>query len=225
MNRAASLSTEGATIYQPRPKDRAVGRSDGPGSTGAWDRALQAGAIGAALGVLLVSAPMVTWTARTEEALLLIPSIVAGVWGSAHLARLAREIPASLVGKRLHARAGSQPLRVVGGSVLRVAGTCLTLSVLACVAFPADARAGVLAGFGLLALVTMLASLLESFGRSGRTIAAVVAGVAVEHLATGRFAGEALVVGGGVAAAALLLMVAAQLRRPATLLATTLWIT
>jgi hypothetical protein len=88
--------------------------------------------------------------------------------------------------------------------------------------------AAVLAGFALIALASMLVGLLEALGRGAWALAAVAAGVAGEtavRLADAApFAGAGLVLGGGVVTLLVLPFVVTLLRRPATTLATALWI-
>ena len=86
------------------------------------------------------------------------------------------------------------------------------------------ARACALTGFGLLAVVTLLASVLESLDRGGWALAALGAGATVELLAPQSFSGGALVAGAAVAVALLLPAAIGPLRRPAVTLATGIWI-
>lgn len=87
---------------------------------------------------------------------------------------------------------------------------------------------GVLAGFGFVALATLLVGLLESLGRPSFAAAGIAAGVAAEllvRLAEAPFAGAALLAGGTLAVLVQLPAALALLARPARTLATTLWIT
>ena len=83
-------------------------------------------------------------------------------------------------------------------------------------------------GFGLIALATLLVSLLEAVGRGRWALAAVGLAIAAE-VAIGLadwtpFAAAALTVGGAVAVLVALPAAIALLSRPARTLATSLWI-
>ena len=86
-----------------------------------------------------------------------------------------------------------------------------------------------LVGFGLVALATLLVSLLESVGRGSWGLLAVVAAVLAEALvAHFNFApvrGAGLIVGALLALSIALPTAIALLSRPADTLATSLWIT
>jgi hypothetical protein len=93
----------------------------------------------------------------------------------------------------------------------------------------ASARAaGVMVGFALVALASMAVGLLESLGRGRWALMAVACGATAEALVAisdmHPFGGVGLVVGGGVTALLALPVVVALLRRPASTLATALWI-
>jgi hypothetical protein len=198
------------------------------GSLGRWDTALGSALIGAALGVLLVGDPSVGWTAGPAAALLLVPSIVAGCWGSAHVWRLSHALPSSLVGVGIAERPGTTAIRVLAGALARTVLSCTVLSLLAATLLPLSetgtATACTLLGFGLLALVTLLAGLLASLARGRWALVAVGAGVAVEALMPPPVPGGALIAGAAVAVAILLPAAVAPLRRPAATVATTVWI-
>jgi hypothetical protein len=93
----------------------------------------------------------------------------------------------------------------------------------------ASARgAGLLVGFGLVALATLLVGLLEGMGRGRGALVAVACAVAAETAirmaGSDPFPGTGLVVGGSLAAVLVLPAVVGQLVRPARTLATALWI-
>jgi len=203
-------------------------RSTARVTPGRWDRALCAAAIGMLLGLLLVGDGSLGWIATPGEALLLVPSIVAGAWGSARLWQLPHTLSASLSGVRLTERPGALALGILGRALARTVAAALTLSLLAAELVPRSesgaARAVALTGFGLLAVVTLLASVLESLGRGGWTLAALGAGATVEVLAPPSFSGGALVAGAAVAIVLLLPAAIGPLRRPAVTLATGVWI-
>jgi hypothetical protein len=93
----------------------------------------------------------------------------------------------------------------------------------------ASARgAGILAGFALVALASMLVGLLESLGRGRQALLAVACGAAAEAIVAladaHPFPGTGLVAGGATVALLVAPAVVVLLRRPATTLATALWI-
>jgi hypothetical protein len=197
-------------------------------------RAVRAAAMGAAVGLLLVLDRTVRWDDATVPALLLLPSAVAGFWAGLHLRRLGRAIPAAVRGRPASAargrRAPSGPLRVLGGAVARLLGGCALLSLVPLVLAPwwtAD-DGSLLAGFGLVALATLLVSLADALGRGRWALGALVCAAAAEAVVSSRVpdlaVGGGLVVGGACVIALLLPVVLLLLSRPATTLATALWI-
>ena len=88
----------------------------------------------------------------------------------------------------------------------------------------AGLAASVLLAFGLLALATLLASLLEALGRAHWAVAGVVGGVIVECWRRRRFR-RAAHLGAAVTVLVLLGPALVLLARPARTLATALWIT
>jgi hypothetical protein len=118
------------------------------------------------------------------------------------------------------------PLGALLGSLSRLVWVTTALSVaLVLTPWLPGGRAGLLVGFGLLALATLLASLLEALGRASLAVAGVFAAVVVEWLAPAPFGGAPMVAGAAVGVAILLPPVVALLARPARTLATALWIT
>jgi hypothetical protein len=203
---------------------------------GRWSRALGGGLLGAGLGLMLVADPSVSWADGTVPALALLPSTVASLWGGSHLWKLEHALPRALSGiavGKAHARVATwTPLRTLLGAVGRLVWLTAALSAGLLLLTPglhsSPSGAGVLVGFGLLALATLLVSLLESMGRGRWAAIAVACGVAAEALVnldgTAPFPGAGLVAGGGLAVVGLLPGAVALLSRPATTLATTLWI-
>lgn len=207
------------------------------GTAGRLGRVGAAAAIGAGIGLLLVGDPTVGWTGDAVPAIGLLPAAVAGFWGSFRMRdvgfALARSTAGVPVGARPPQGLASPPLRSL---LVALAGLALIATVLSAVPLlltswlgaPADG-AGLLAGFGLLAVVTLLAGVLEGLGRAAAVLPALAAALAAE--AWLRWAGDApfpgagLVAGGLVAAALLLPLALLVLGRPARTLATTLWIT
>jgi hypothetical protein len=202
---------------------------------GRWERALVAAAIGAGLGALLVADAGINSDLGTVPALGLLPSSLAGVWGASHLWRFQQVIPVVLSGvpamDRRERRLALAPVRILLGTVVRV--LVLTAALSALLVAGADALhvepndASVLVGFGLLAIATLFLSLLESMGRSGWALFALVAGLGAEALAVAPpalqpLSGGGLITGASVAIVLSLPVAVAKLGRPATTLATSM---
>ena len=199
-------------------------------------RAVAAMLIGAGLGALLVADPSVDWTVGAVPALALLPSTVASFWGGYHLWKFQQVIPRALSGVPVAGPEARNPawpgLRVLLGAVGRLAAATMVLSGLLMVVSDAfgsrTSGVSVLAAFGLVALVTLIVSLLESVGRAGWAVLSVAAALAGE-LAV-RMAGEQPFPAAGLIAGATLALAVALpgavmlLGRPARTLATALWI-
>ena len=195
-----------------------------------------AGAIGVGLGAMLVLDRTVSWTDGTVPALALIPSTLAALLAAHHLRHLELAIPKALSGVAAAgggARGlGAGPTRVLLGALGRLLALSAVLSAPLLLVSPwlgQSARgAGVLTGFALIALASMLVGLLESLGRGRWALVAVACGASAEASVrlgdVDPFPGTGIVVGGAVVAALVLPVVVALLRRPATTLATALWI-
>jgi hypothetical protein len=202
-----------------------------------WGRALHASAIGAGLGLILVVDNTVTWSEGMVPALALVPSTVASLWGGYHLRQLDRVILRSVSGVAATdsppRRLAWPPLRVLMGAIARVVGLTAALSaalVLIAASFGSATHGiGVLIGFGLLALAMLLIGFLESAGQTRWTLVAVGYGVAVAELmrldGAAPFPGAGLVVAAALAVLVSLPAAIALLSRPASTLATALWIT
>lgn len=218
---AAAALTVAAVALALRP-----GATGDPASPGRWTRAGGGTLIGLGIGLLLVSDPSVTWTAGTSPALALLPSTIASLWAGHRLWTLEHLIPHAVTGVAVGARvSGRGPLIGLFGSIARLVLLTTALSA-ALLVYAGPSRAGLLAAFGLLALATLLASLLEGLGRAQWAVAGVLAGVAAELLTPpGAFPGAPLTVGAAVAVLVLLPPALALLARPARTLATALWIT
>jgi hypothetical protein len=217
----------------------APGRSASPPirrSLGRGEPVAVAAAIGVGLGVVLVLDRSVSWTAGAVPALALVPSTVAALLAGHHLRRLEWAIPRALLGvAATGAEAGGlgrAPTRVLLGALVWLLAFSAALSAVLLWLSPwlgASARAtGVMVGFALVALASMVVGLLESLGRGRWALVAVACGASAEALVAlsgaRPFAGVGLVVGGGVIALLALPVVVALLRRPASTLATALWI-
>ena len=205
-------------------------------AAGRWDRAFVAGALGAGIGIMLVGDSSVTWTEGTVPALALLPSTAAGFWGGYHLWKIEHVIPHALLGvpaADVGARAAaSAPLRTLLGATARLVGLTVVLSAALVLLTPwldaTPSRAGVLVGFGLLALATLLVSLMEVLGRGSWALLSVFGGLAAEALValqgTAPFPGAGLVAGSGLVVVLLLPAAIALISHPARTLATALWI-
>jgi hypothetical protein len=205
-------------------------------AVGRWDRAFVGAALGAGIGIMLVGDSSVTWTEGTVPALALLPSTAAGFWGGYHLWKIEHVIPHALLGvpaADVGARAAaSAPLRTLLGATARLVGLTAILSAALVLLTPwldaTPSRAGVLVGFGLLALATLLVSLLEVLGRGFWALLSVIGGLAAEALValqgTAPFPGAGLVAGSGLVVVLLLPAAIALISHPARTLATALWI-
>ena len=203
---------------------------------GRWPRAITAGAIGLGLGLMLVLDRTVGFTEGAVPALALLPSTVASAWGGYHLRHLEQAIPRSVSGIAAgdpYARGVAWPpfsvlLGALGRLLLHAGARSLVLLALTPWLGASARGAGLLVGFGLVALATLLVGLLEAMGRGHWALAAVVCAAAVEaaiRLAgSDPFPGTGLVVGGTLAVVLVLPAVVGQLVRPARTLATALWI-
>ncbi|HMJ33067.1 MAG TPA: hypothetical protein VK501_04040 [Baekduia sp.] len=205
-------------------------------SLGRWERAVMAGAIGVGLGLMLILDRTVSWTDGAVPALALLPSAVAGFWGGYHLRHLDQAIPSALSGVPVgvaNARGlGRAPVRVLLETLGRFLLLCgaLSATLLSLTPWLGDSArgAGVLVGFAVLALASMLVGLLESMGRGRWALLAVgvAAGAeaAIRFTGADPFPGAGLVVAGTLCVVLVLPAVLGLLRRPARTLATALWI-
>ncbi len=228
---AATVIAVGLALASSRTASTPTRRSLGRGEPVAV-----AAAIGVGLGIVLVLDRSVSWTAGAVPALALVPSTVAALLAGHYLRRLEWSIPQALLGVAATGaeagRLGRAPTRVLLGALLRLLVLSAALSAVLLWLSPwlgESARAaGVMVGFALVALASMVVGLLESLGRGRWALVAVACGAAAEALVaisgTRPFSGIGLVVGGGVIAALALPVVVTLLRRPASTLATALWI-
>jgi hypothetical protein len=207
------------------------------GSRARWSRVIAAAAIGAGTGLLLILDPSVTWAEGSVPAVALLPSAAAGFWAAYRLRDLGYAIPRAAWGVRVGAKPptglGSAPLQLLLSVLCELVALAAGLSAVLVLLTPwlgeVQDTAGMLAGFGLLAPATLLAGVLESLGRGGAVLGALACAMGAELFVrwsdTAPFAGAGLVAGGAVAAALLLPVAVAVLGRPASTLATALWIT
>jgi hypothetical protein len=202
---------------------------------GPWGRALVAAAIGGGIGLVLVIDRSVDWSLGSVQALGLLPSSIASFWAGSHLWRFQRIMPETLSGIAVAdgdvPGLGRASLRVLRDAVLRLVGLTVVLSVLLVAgasALGADTSGTtVLAGFGLVALATMLVGLLEAIGWGSTAVLALAAGMTVEVLALSLaplegISGAGLIAGASIVVVIALPVAVAALSRPALTLATAL---
>jgi hypothetical protein len=205
---------------------------------GRWSRTLASGLIGAGIGVVLVGDPSVSWTGGAAPALALLPSAAGALWAGQHLWKLADAFPRSLAGVPACEAPAARPaphwpapLTTLLAAVWRLGALTAVGSAALLALTPwlgAGASVGVLAGFGIVALATLLMGLLVSLGRpsvAAAGVAGAIAGELVARQGDVPFPGAALLAGGTLAVLVLLPAALALLARPARTLATTLWIT
>ena len=201
-------------------------------------RALWAGAIGAALGCLLVGDPSLGWGVHgAYPGIALLPSVIGSVWGGYHLWKLYDALPRGLQGMAPNEGDERDPrgsaMKVFLGSLLRLVGTTVVLSGLVILIgqwTSGTNRLSLFVGFGCVALVTMLVNMLESLALVRWALFAALAGVATELscsevlLVHPPVPGMALIAGAGVGILLSLPPLLKLLLRPGRVLATNLWI-
>ena len=211
-------------------------RSDEP--AGRIGRALWAGAIGLALGGLLVGDSSLGWGVHGAfPALALLPSVLGSFWGGYHLWQFYDAVPRGLQGvglDRANARDRSgAAMKIFLGSLARLLGTTVVLSalVIAIAQWTSGTnKLSLFVGFGCVALLTMLVSLLESLSFVRWAFLAAVVGVAIELMVNGLLVrhaavpGTALIAGASVGILVALPPLILLLLRPGRVLATSLWI-
>ncbi len=211
-------------------------RADEP--AGRIGRAVWAGTIGLALGGLLVGDSSLGWGVHGAfPALALLPSVLGSFWGGYHLWKFYDAVPRGLQGvaiDRAHLRDRRGPaMKIFIGSLARLLGTTVVLSavVIAIAQWTSGTnKLSLFVGFGCVALLTMLVSLLESLAFVRWALIAAVASVATELLLSrlivhgGTVPGAALIAGAGVGVLVALPPLLLLLLRPGRVLATNLWI-
>lgn len=212
------------------------GRSDEP--AGRVGRALWAGAIGLALGGLLVGDSSLGWGVHGAfPALALLPSVLGSFWGGYYLWKFYDAVPRGLQGVGIE-RANERNVRgsamgILLGALVRLLGTTVVLSgvVIAIGQWTSGTnRLSLFVGFGCVALVTMLVNLLESLAYARWAFLAALASVATELalsklvLAPTAVPGKALIAGTLVGIVVALPPLLKLLLRPGRVLATSLWI-
>jgi len=201
-------------------------------------RALWAGAIGLALGGLLVGDSSLGWGVHGAfPALALLPSVLGSFWGGYYLWKFYDAVPRGLQGVGLE-RANERDARgaamsILLGALLRLLVTTVVLSgvVIGLSQWTSGTnRLSLFVGFGCVALVTMLVNLLESLAFARWAFLAALASVTTELilsklvLAHSALPGTALIAGTLVGIVVALPPLLRLLMRPGRVLATSLWI-
>jgi hypothetical protein len=201
-------------------------------------RALWAGAIGAALGGLLVGDPSLGWGVHGAfPALALLPSVLGSFWGGYHLWKFYDAVPRGLQGVTLtqanqRNRQGAA-MRIFVGALLRLVGMTVVLStavILISHWTSGTNRLSLFVGFGCVALVTLLVNVLESLAYARWALFAAVASIVTELTMTNFILPHAPVPGAALIAGTLVGILVALppllrlLVRPGRVLATSLWI-
>ena len=152
-------------------------------------RALWAGAIGAALGGLLVGDPSLGWGVHGAfPALALLPSVLGSFWGGYHLWKFYDAVPRGLQGVALKQANDRDPRwRGAGGSSSGRCCACWerrSCSPASCIAIAqwtsGTNRLSLFVGFGCVALVTLLVNVLESLAYARWALFAALASIATE---------------------------------------------
>jgi hypothetical protein len=212
------------------------GRTDEP--AGRVGRALWAGAIGAALGVLLVGDPSLGWGVHGAfPALALLPSVLGSFWGGYHLWQFYDAIPRGLRGVALEQAderdISGAAMGIFLGSLFRLLGTTVVLSALVISIgqwTSGTNRWSLFVGFGCVALVTLLVNLLESMAYVRWALFAIIISVAAEltlsrvFLAHVSVPGMPLIVGASAGIIVALPPLIKLLLHPGRILATSLWV-
>jgi hypothetical protein len=195
---------------------------------------LLAGALGGTLGLVLVLDGSFRWeVAGVLPALVLLPSVVGGVYGGAHLSTLWKTLPTTLrmtPASRQRSRASTASTAgVLGGALVRTVAVVALLSVFVAIgpwaaAVVASELWWVLVGFGAIAVGALTITLHDAFGRSGWAFAAALAGlggqVAVHLAVPAAPTGAGLFVAAVTIVAVLLAPTAALVHDPARTFAT-----
>ncbi len=201
-------------------------------------RALWAGAIGAALGGLLVGDPSLGWGVHGAfPALALLPSVLGSFWGGYHLWKFYDAVPRGLQGTSLtqankRNRRGAA-MGIFLGAILRLVAVTVVLSgavILIAQWTSGTNRLSLFVAFGCVALVTMIVNVLESLAYARWALFAAGASVATEltlsnvALVHAPVPGAALIAGTLVGILVALPPLLMLLMRPGRVLATSLWI-
>ena len=207
----------------------ALRREDPHSLPGPGALALAGAASGLLLGLLLTADSTIRWGSGWVLGVALMPSVLAALWAGAYLAKLHPRLVEELTDVE-PGRAGSRSLAgtLLGGACLRYLGCCAGLSVavgLLVTSSEPSIRVLLLA-FGVAGLLSTAVALLTALGWAAAALASMVAaaGTALGLAHVAHPAGEPVIVGAAVGAAIALTCAAVALSRPASLLATRLWI-
>ena len=201
---------------------------------GRWSRVGMAAAIGLGIGALLVVDRSIDWSLGAVPALGLLPSTIASFWGGSYLWRFQDVLPRAIAGIPVSGNSvrgtARVPLVLLLGAIGRLAFLTAALSLI--LVFGAQlfgvtvSGASVLAGFGLVALATLLVGLLEAVGRGPLALSALIVAVMVELVVSrwddGSVPGVGMIAGAAVVVALTVPTALVALSRPATTLATRL---
>jgi hypothetical protein len=211
--------------------------TQGPPHARAWRRTIVTALAGACLGGLLVGDSSVGWgLSGALPALALVPSTIGSFWGALYLRSFHTRVPRGLQGMAIEDGEPSSlrnpAVNVLLGAVLRV---CIATGALSTLLFVSEGLAGVepsaislLVGFCCVALASLVVSLLEAMGSllwaCGTALAAVATELGLILELDPQLAGAGLLAGSIVALTIGLPRVLAIFRRPASLVATNLWV-
>lgn len=203
---------------------------------GALSRAMLAALLGGGIGVLLVADPTLGWGVHgVHPAIALVPSVIGSFWGGYHLWQLYAAIPLGLRGVPLdgasRVRMADPAMKVFVGAIARLLGATAVLSV-AVIALGHWTRGtdalSVFIAFGVVALFSMLVSLMESLSLASSAVVVVAIALVAElswpTIGPWLAAGSALAVGGCVGVLLALPPLVLLLSRSGRVLATALWI-
>jgi hypothetical protein len=202
-----------------------------------WAGVGNAGLIGLALGVMLVGDPSAGWGVHGAlPAIALLPAMVGSLWGGYYLWRfqelVAQAIEGVPVADANRVSVTGIALSVFGGAVLRLAAATTALSLLllglASATGTPVSSSSLLAAFGCIALVTLVASLIVSLGFAPFALLSVAAGVALELVIAPTqppgIPGAGILLGSALTTLVALPPLLIVLMRPGRVLATALWI-
>jgi hypothetical protein len=202
---------------------------------GTVPRAVLAALLGGCLGVLLVADGSLGWGVHgVHPAIALVPSIIGSYWGGYYMWSLHEEVPRGLSGMSLDSasRCSLDPaMSILVGAIARVVLATVALSALVIAAGSwthGTDELSVFVAFGVVALLSLQVSLLESLGRRRAALIGMIAALGVEfswrHFVTNPSPGGALIAAALTGLLVTLPPLIVLLSRSGRVLATTLWI-
>jgi hypothetical protein len=210
-----------------------------PGEPAPWRKVVPAGAVGAGFGLILVSDRTVGWGVEGAlPVLAYLPSFVGGLWASVHARTIWQAVPHAAretsIGGDERRSLTDPPGVVLAGATVRLAAVVLPLSALLVgwtvrVEGQADAAIGILTGFAIVALASVLVGILDACNETTWALAAVglgcIGALAARSLPDATLpAGGTLMIGGAIAVVTATPPIVQMIRRPGRKLATTLFI-